>query len=93
MIELALSDDSIFPQVERLPGPIVRVKVSAAADFGLALASCRDELLRAIEWALTTLHQDDQAPSRVFVRNASSEDAVTTVDPCLTYGSQAIVRP
>ncbi|MSW38036.1 MAG: hypothetical protein F2839_00075 [Actinobacteria bacterium] len=93
MIELALTDEIVRPQVERLPGPIVRVKFSASADFGLALESCRSELAQAVEWALAALYQDDHAPSRVFVRDASSQDMVAMIDPCQTYGSQSIVRP
>lgn len=58
-----------------------------------ALALCRDDLSSAVEWALQTVFADESAPSRVYVRDAGGQEFLTLVDPCLTYGSQAIVRP
>jgi hypothetical protein len=46
-----------------------------------------------VEWALNLLYRDGEAPARAFVRNANGREVVTMVDPCLTYGSQAVVRP
>ena len=51
------------------------------------------ELSEAVERALRQLHQDEVAPSRVFVRDTQGAQVITTIDPCTTYGSQAIVRP
>jgi hypothetical protein len=48
--------------------------------------------MSASEQALSQLHQDEVAPSRVFVRDAQGAQVITTIDPCTTYGSQAIVR-
>ena len=93
MIELALRDEAIAPFVERLPGPIVRLNLSASDDLIVALTQCGSDLMLALEWALTAVYSDDEAPSRVFVRNANGLETVAMVDPCLTYGSDAIVRP
>ena len=93
MIELALRDEAIAPFVERLPGPIVRLNLSASDDLLVALTQCGSDLMLALEWALTAVYSDDEAPSRVFVRNANGLETVAMVDPCLTYGSDAIVRP
>ena len=93
MIELALRDEAIAPYVERLPGPIVRLNLSVTDDLLVALTQCGSDLMMALEWALTSVYSDDEAPSRVFVRNANGLETVAMVDPCLAYGSQAIIRP
>lgn len=93
MIELALRDEAIAPFVERLPGPIVRLNLSASDDLLVALTQCGSDLMLALEWALTAVYSDDEAPSRVFIRNANGLETVAMVDPCLTYGSEAIIRP
>lgn len=93
MIELALRDEPIAPYVERLPGPIVRLNLCATDHLNDALVRCNSDLIQAIEWALTAIYSAEEAPSRVFVRNANGMETVTMVDPCLTYGLQAIVRP
>lgn len=93
MIELALRDEPIAPYVERLPGPIVRLNLAAHDHLNEALLHCSTELIQAIEWALTAIYSAEEAPSRVFVRNANGLETVAMVDPCLTYGLQAIVRP
>ncbi len=93
VIEIALRDDLVAPYVERLPGPIVRLNVAADQDVLDALATCRTDLHQAVEWAVSNLYSDDLAHSRVYIRNANGQEMVTMVDPCVTYGSQAIVRP
>ena len=93
MIEIALSDDCSEPYVERLPGPIVRLTLATAQDIAVALDLCRVELVDSVEWALNLLYRDGEAPARAFVRNANGREVITMVDPCLTYGSQAVVRP
>ena len=93
MIELVLSDGVQEPVVEKLAGPRVRLSIHPSHDLADALAKCRAELHEAIEWALTSLYTNDEAPDRVFVRDANGQEMVTLVDPCSTYGSQAIIRP
>lgn len=92
MIELALRDEEFDPYVERLPGPIVRLNIPSHLDISSALNSCRDDLTDSIHWALTSVYAQDDAPARVFVRNPNGQEMLTMVDPCTTYGSQAIVR-
>ena len=92
MIELALRDEEFEPYVERLPGPIVRLNLPSNQDISMALNSCRDELADSLHWALTSVYAQDDAPARVFVRNPNGQEMLTMVDPCTTYGSQAIVR-
>ncbi len=93
MIELALRDEPIAPYVERLPGPIVRLNLAATDHLADAFVMCSADLMQAIEWALTAIYSAEEAPSRVFVRNANGMETVTMIDPCLAYGLQAIVRP
>lgn len=93
MIELVLSDVVSEPVVEKLVGPRVRLSIHPSHDLTGALSSCRDQLHAAIEWALTSLYSNDEAPDRVFVRDANGQEMVTLIDPCSTYGSQAIIRP
>ncbi|MEI6405649.1 MAG: hypothetical protein WCO64_07745 [Actinomycetes bacterium] len=93
MIEIAIRDDLVEPFVERLPGPIVRINVASSQDVVDAVNLCRSDLHEAVEWAVSNLYSDDLAHSRVFIRNANGQEMVTMVDPCVTYGSQAIVRP
>lgn len=93
MIELVLSDDIGHPVVERLAGPRVRVSINPAQNLTKALDNCRSDLHHAIEWALTTLYQSDEAPHRVFVRDANGQEMIAMTDPCIEYGSQAIIRP
>jgi len=93
VIELVLSDQVVQPVVEKLSGPLVRVSINPSHNLNNALETCRTDLHEAVEWALTSLYENDDAPHRVFVSDASSQQMVTTTDPCLNYGSQAIIRP
>ena len=92
MFELALRDEEFEPYVERLPGPIVRLNLSSHQDIADALKSCRQDLADSLHWALTSVYAQEDAPARVFVRNPNGQEMLTMVDPCATYGSQAIVR-
>lgn len=93
MLELMLSDQVSKPVVERLDGPRVRLSIHPSHELSSAIESCRAELHGAIEWALTSLYANDEAPNRVFVRDANGQEMITMTDPCVSYGSQAIVRP
>lgn len=93
MIELVLSDQIDKPVVERLDGPRVRLSIHPSHDLNTALNTCREDLHGAVEWALTSLYENDEAPHRVFVRDANGQEVVTMTDPCINYGSQAIIRP
>lgn len=93
MIELVLSDQVKNPQIERLIGPRVRISIHPSQDLAKAIEICRQELHGAIEWALTSLYANDEAPHRVFVRDANGQEMITLTDPCINYGSQAIIRP
>lgn len=92
MLELVLTDDPVSPRVELFEGPRVRFTMSASEDLSHAIEFCRNDLSQAVETALSKLHEDETAPARVFVRDASGAQVITTIDPCTTYGSQAIVR-
>lgn len=92
VFEIALSDDCGHAFVERLPGPIVRLNLATSQDVRVAIDRCRDELLDGLEWALDLLYRDGAAPARAFVRNANGREVIAMIDPCLTYGSQAVVR-
>ncbi len=95
MIELALRDEQIAPYIERLPGPVVRLHMSATDDLSSALNACSQDLMAAVNWAIGSVYSDDEAPGRVFMRNTEGPEmgTVTLVDPCMTYGSQTLVRP
>lgn len=92
VLELVLTDESVTPRVELLDGPRVRLTMSASENLAHGIEFCRAELAEAVETALSQLHSDEAAPSRVFVRDAQGSQVITTSDPCTTYGSQAIVR-
>jgi len=92
VLELVLTDDAVSPRVELLDGPRVRLTMSVSESLDHSIEFCRDDLLQAVEAALNQLHQDETAPARVFVRDASGSQVITTIDPCATYGSEAIVR-
>lgn len=92
LLELVLSDENVTPRVELLEGPRVRLTMSASEDLAHSIEFCRTDLTQAVETALNQLHQDESAPARVFVRDASGSEVIATIDPCTTYGSQAIVR-
>ena len=87
-----LTDESVTPRVELLEGPRVRLTMSASEHLAHGIEFCRTELSEAVESALRQLHNDESAPSRVFVRDSQGAQLITTIDPCTTYGSQAIVR-
>ena len=93
MLELVLRDDKVMPFVERLDGPRVRLTISQHDQLSGALTHCRDELFQAIEWALTSLYNNEEAPTRVYVRDANGQEMLMTTDPCTAYGLQAIIRP
>lgn len=92
MLELVLSDEAISPRVELLDGPRVRLTISASENIAQGLDLCRTELMHAIEVALTNLLEVESAPARIFVRSHNANEIITTVDPEVIYGSQAIVR-
>jgi hypothetical protein len=92
VLELVLTDESVPPRVELLDGPRVRLTMSASESLAHSIEFCRNDLTQAVESALNQLHQDETAPARVFVRDASGSQVITTIDPCATYGSDAIVR-
>ena len=81
------------PTVERLPGPTVRLTISTATTVEEMLPKCRQQLHDAVEWAINSVFADEAAPGRVYVRDAGGLEFITMVDPCATYGLQAIVRP
>jgi hypothetical protein len=93
MLELALSDEVVTPRVELLDGPRVRLTISASENIAHGLEFCRAELIHAVEVALQQLHENAEAPARIFVRTKDSSAVISTVDPTVTYGSNAIVRP
>jgi len=93
VIELVLRSEEVVPRVERLDGPFVRLTVPADQDLLVSLASCRDDLLSAIEWALLSLYDNEKAPSRVFLRDGHGQEMSVMVDPCVAYGLEAIIRP
>ena len=92
VLELVLSDESLSPRVELLDGPRVRLTMSASESLAHSIEFCRSDLTEAVESALSQLHEAETAPARVFVRDPSGSRIITTIDPCATYGSQAIVR-
>ena len=93
MLELVLRDGHDTPSVERLDGPRVRLTFSQHESLESAMLRCRDDLFQAIEWALTSLYNNEEAPTRVFVRDANGQEMLMTSDPCAAYGLQAIIRP
>ena len=92
MLELVLTDESVTPRVELLEGPRVRLTMSASENLAHRHEFCPAELTESVENSLSQLHHDEAAPSRIFVRDAQGTQVITTIDPCTTYGSQAIVR-
>ena len=92
MLELVLTDESVSPHVELLDGPRVRLTMSASESLAHSIEFCRNDLAKAVESALSQLHQDTTAPARIFVRDSEASQVITTVDPCATYGSDSIVR-
>jgi hypothetical protein len=93
VLEIVLTDELLSPRVELLDGPRVRLTMSASESLTHSIEFCRNDLAQAVESALSQLHEAESAPARVFVRDASGSQVITTIDPCATYGSQAIVRP
>jgi hypothetical protein len=93
MLELAISDEAVTPRVELLDGPRVRLTISASENIAHGLEFCRAELIKAVEEALMHLHEKDSVPARIFIRNTEANEIISTVDPVITYGSKAIVRP
>lgn len=93
MLELVLRDGPEAPYVERLDGPRVRLTISQHDELANALTQCRSDLFAAIEWALTSLYNNEEAPTRIFVRDANGQEMLMTSDPCAAYGLQAIIRP
>jgi DNA-binding TFAR19-related protein (PDSD5 family) len=92
VLELVLTDESVTPRVELLDGPRVRLTMSASESLAHSIEFCRSDLAQAVEAALNQLHEDESATARIFVRDDSGSQIITTIDPCATYGSEAIVR-
>lgn len=92
LLELVLTDVAVTPRVELLEGPRVRLTISASENLAHGIEFCRAELAEAVENALSQIHHNETAPSRVFVRDAQGSQVIATSDPCAIYGSEAIVR-
>jgi hypothetical protein len=93
VLEIVLRDDHVVPTVELLDGPRVRLTMSASENIEVAIAFCRDQLVEMVAAGLKVLHGKTEAPGRIFIRDAEGNEVITTVDPCLRYSSEAIVRP
>ena len=93
MLEIVLRDDHVVPTVELLDGPRVRLTMSASENIEVAIAFCRDQLVEMVAAGLKVLHGKTEAPGRVFIRDAEGNEVVTTVDTCLNYASDTIIRP
>lgn len=93
MLELVLSDEAMSPIVHLLSGPRVRLTMSANEDLSQAIALCASELTLAVETALHQLHEEDNAPGRIFIRDEIETQIITTTDPCQSYSLDSIVRP
>lgn len=92
VLEIVLRDDDVVPTVELLDGPRVRLTMSASETINDGIAYCRQQLIDAVETGLRHLHENSEAPGRVFIRDAEGNEVIATVDPCSNYGSEAIVR-
>lgn len=92
VLEIVLRDEAVVPTVELLTGPRVRLTMSASENINDSISFCRQQLLDAVEGGLKSLHEQSEAPGRVFIRDAEGNEVITTVDPCVNYGSEAIVR-
>ena len=92
MLELVLSDEAISPKVDLLAGPRVRLTISASEDLSQAIALCASELALAVETALLQLHDEENAPGRIFIRDEMETQIITTTDPCQSYSLDSIVR-
>jgi hypothetical protein len=93
VLEIVLRDDHVVPTVELLDGPRVRITMSASENIEDGIAFCREQLIETVEAGIKDLHAKSEAPGRVFIRDAEGNEIITTVDPCVSYGSDAIVRP
>jgi hypothetical protein len=92
LLEIVLRDEDVVPTVELLTGPRVRLTMSASESINDSITFCRQQLHDAVETGLWSLHENSEAPGRVFIRDAEGNEVITTVDPCTNYGSEAIVR-
>jgi len=93
MIELVLSENCEFPTVECLPGPRIVLTMHVTAEITKVLKFCRDDLLQAINWAVFSMYQGDNAPARVYQRDVYGQAMSIFTDPCALFGSDAFVRP
>lgn len=93
LIELVLSEDSEFPTVACLPGPRIVLTMHLTADIKKVLQFCRDDLQKAISWALFNMYQGDNAQARVYHRDIYGQAMSIFTDPCELFGSDAFVRP
>ena len=67
--------------------------MNVTADINKVLKFCRDDLLRAVNWALFNMYQCDTAPARVYHRDVYGSAMSVLTDPCELFGSDAFVRP
>ena len=93
MIELVLSDTSECPSVQCLPGPRIILTMNMSDDINTVLRFCRDDLLRALNWAVFNIYQGEQSPARVYQRNVDGSAMSIMTDPCEIFGLDAFVRP
>jgi len=93
MIELVLSENCEFPIVNCLPGPRIVLTMSLTSDITKVLQFCRDDLLKAINWAFFSMYQGANVPGRIYHRDVYGSAMSILTDPCELFGSDAFVRP
>jgi hypothetical protein len=93
VIELVLSEKCEYPTVACLPGPRIVLTMNVTAEISKVLQFCRDDLQRAITWAMFNMYQGENVPARVYHRDIHGEAMSIFVDPCELFGSDAFVRP
>jgi len=67
--------------------------MNVTADMSKVLQFCRDDLLKAVNWAVFEMYQGNTAPARVFQRDVYGEAMSIFTDPCALFGLDAFVRP
>ena len=62
-------------------------------DITTVLRFCKDDLIKAMNWAVFNIYQGEQSPARVYHRDVYGSAMSIMTDPCEIFGLDAFVRP
>ena len=62
-------------------------------DIAQVLAFVKEDLINAVQWAITSMYADEDSPDRIYMRDINGSAMSILSDPCQAFGLNTIIRP